>query len=472
MIFRHIYHKELAQASYLIGCSATGEALIVDPNRNVDQYIELATQEGLRITAVTETHIHADFVSGTRELAERTGAQVYLSDAGPAPWKYAYTVEASATLLNDGASFMVGNVRVDAVHTPGHTPEHLSFLVTDTAGANEPMGIFTGDFVFVGDVGRPDLLEKAAGVRGTMAHAAQQLYQSLQQFHALPDYVQIWPGHGAGSVCGRALGAVPQTTVGYEKRFNWAFGEMTEAQFVNAVLEGQPAPPPYFAHMKRINREGPTIMSTQRAAEQLTLDDLQHELEAGTLVVDTRAADAYATRHIPGTINLPLNGAFLTWAGWLLPFDQPITLIVEANNVATALQQLHLIGLDRITGYWSPAIFDAWVASGKGFEETVRVDVPALEQMLAKEQVAVIDVRNPQEYATGHIAGSRNLPLSEIGAGNRDIPTDRPVVVHCEGGLRSAIATSLLAAQGRSNVRDLIGGFRAWTTGDRPVTRS
>ncbi len=206
MILRRLYQAQLAQASYLVGCSVTGAALIIDPNRDVKQYIDLAAQESLRITAVAETHIHADFVSGARELAQRTGAKLYLSDAGPAAWKYAFAAEAGAAQLHDGDSFHVGSVRVDVMHTPGHTPEHLSLLVTDTSSANEPMGIFTGDFVFVGDVGRPDLLEKAAGVAGSTAQAAQDLFHSIQRVRDLPDYLQIWPGHGAGSACGRALG--------------------------------------------------------------------------------------------------------------------------------------------------------------------------------------------------------------------------------------------------------------------------
>jgi hydroxyacylglutathione hydrolase len=199
MILRTLYDESLAQASYLIGCSATGEALVIDPNRHIDHYIQLAQKKDLRITAVTETHIHADFVSGARELAQSTGAQLYLSDMGPAEWKYTYAVEAGAILLHDGDPFKVGNILLQALHTPGHTPEHVSFLLTDTATTDEPMGLFTGDFLFVGDVGRPDLLEKAAGLTGTMETGAQMLFHSLQKIRHLPDYLQVWPGHGAGN---------------------------------------------------------------------------------------------------------------------------------------------------------------------------------------------------------------------------------------------------------------------------------
>ena len=257
MFFKRFYDDSLAQASYMIGCQRTGEALVVDPNRDVAQYIDAARNENLRITQVTETHIHADFVSGARELAAQTGAQLLLSAEGGADWQYAYAADAGARLLRDGDTFTIGNILVEVLHTPGHTPEHLSFLVTDGPASREPWGILTGDFVFVGDVGRPDLLERAAGHANTMEAAGRALFRSLARFLALPDHVQVWPGHGAGSACGKALGAVASSTVGYEKLSNWALATMTEDEFVQSVLEGQPEPPLYFAQMKRINKTGP-----------------------------------------------------------------------------------------------------------------------------------------------------------------------------------------------------------------------
>ena len=243
MLLERFYDDKLAQASYLVGCAATGEALVIDPHRDVAQYVRAAEAEGLRITHVTETHIHADFVSGSRELAQRTGATLLLSAEGGSDWQYAFAREAGAVLLRDNDVFRVGNIAVRVLHTPGHTPEHLSFMITDTASTDRPMGVFTGDFVFVGDVGRPDLLERAAKMRGTMEVGARALYRSLQAFKRLPDYLQLWPGHGAGSACGKSLGAVPSTTVGYERIANWGFADMTEDRFVEAVLAGQPEPP-------------------------------------------------------------------------------------------------------------------------------------------------------------------------------------------------------------------------------------
>jgi hydroxyacylglutathione hydrolase len=316
MILERFYDDKLAQASWLVGCAATGEALVVDPHRDVEVYVAAAEAQGLRITHVTETHIHADFVSGARELAAATGARLYLSDEGGPDWRYAFAAEDGAVLLHDGDTFMVGNVRIEAMHTPGHTPEHLSFIVTDTAGADRPMGVFTGDFIFVGDVGRPDLLEKAAKVMGTMEAGARTLFRSLRRFAAqVPDFVQIWPGHGAGSACGKALGAVPQSTLGYERLFNWGLVEDDEEAFVRAVLAGQPEPPKYFAGMKRINREGPRVLGGFPRPRHLQEARLVELMESGALVVDTRSAADYAVEHVPGTINIPLNRSFNTWAG-------------------------------------------------------------------------------------------------------------------------------------------------------------
>ncbi|HEX5581355.1 MAG TPA: MBL fold metallo-hydrolase, partial [Gemmatimonadaceae bacterium] len=327
MLLRRFYDTGLAQASYLVGCSATGEALVVDPNRDVEQYVRAAEEEGLRVTHVTETHIHADFVSGARELAHRTGATLYLSDEGDADWKYQFPTDEERSrglrsqLVRGGDSFMVGNVRIDVVATPGHTPEHLSFLVTDTAGADRPMGIFTGDFVFVGDVGRPDLLERAAGMADTMEKGARVLFRSLERFRAYPDWLQVWPGHGAGSACGKALGAVPQSTVGYERMFNWGLATTDEEEFVRMVLAGQPEPPRYFAEMKRINKEGPRTLGGFRRPPHLDGARLSELVDRGATVIDTRSAADYAARHVPGTINIPLNKSLSTWAGWLVSYD-------------------------------------------------------------------------------------------------------------------------------------------------------
>ena len=258
MLLKYFYDEKLAHASYMVGCQRAKEAVIVDPGRDIEQYLAMAEKEGVKIVAVAETHIHADYVSGARELADRVNAKLYVSDEGPAEWKYLYLDGYDSKLLHDGDHFMIGNIRFDVLHTPGHTPESISFMLTDQGGgADKPMGIFTGDFVFVGSIGRPDLLEEAAGLMGTAEPGARDLFKSAERFKSLPDYLQVWPAHGAGSACGKGLGAIPSSTVGYEKLFNPALQFSDEEEFVQYILADQPEAPKYFAVMKRVNKEGP-----------------------------------------------------------------------------------------------------------------------------------------------------------------------------------------------------------------------
>jgi hydroxyacylglutathione hydrolase len=476
MIVKRFYDTQLAQTSYLIGCGRTGSAIVIDPNRDVEQYIRAADAEGVRVTHVTETHIHADFVSGSRELASRTGATLYLSDEGDQDWKYAYASADGAVLLHDGDEVMVGNVRITAVHTPGHTPEHLSFLVTDTAAANEPIAIVTGDFVFVGDVGRPDLLEKAAKIEGTMDGAARTLYRSLQAVRAYPDWMQIWPGHGAGSACGKGLSAVPHSTIGYERRFNWAFGVADEAEFVSMVLAGQPEPPRYFAEMKRINKAGPRLLHGFRRPERLGVARLDEILASGAPVVDTRPATAFAEGHVPGTINIPYNGSFTTWAGWLLPFDRDVYLLLDDaqdrqqdRQVDAMVRDLAMIGLDRVAGWFGGAVVTEWATGDRVLAAIPQIDAATLDARLRAGEVTVIDVRGQSEWEAGHLPGVANVPVGYLVERLRELPRDRPIVVHCQGGGRSAIAASVLQAEGVTNVMNLTGGFAGWQGAGLPV---
>ena len=471
MLLKRFYDQPLAQASYLIGCSATGEAIVVDANRDVQQYVDAAAAESLRVTQVTETHIHADYVSGSRELAHRAGATLLLSSEGGEEWQYLFAPEDGATLLRGGDAFMVGNVRVDVVHTPGHTPEHLTFLITDTAGASEPMGALTGDFIFAGDVGRPDLLERAARLEGTMQGAARALFKSIKAFSALPDYLQIWPGHGAGSACGKSLGAVPQTTLGYERRFNWAFAIDDEQEFVRQVLAGQPEPPTYFAQMKRINREGPALLGERGELVELSADDARTAVDRGDFVIDVRPAASFAKGHLPGTVNIPLNKAFTTWAGWLLPYDRDLVLIAdERESAEQARRNLALIGLDRVRGL-SVAPIEGEVAEDGRRATIAQIEIPELRDQIESDAVAVLDVRTPAEYRAGHLPGAYNIPLGELPARLAEVPTDKPLVVHCQAGGRAAIAASVLQARGVGDVRNLRGGFAEWERGGLPLER-
>jgi hydroxyacylglutathione hydrolase len=474
MLLKRFYDQKLAQASYLIGCNATGEALIVDPNRDVDPYLQAASAEGLRVAHVTETHIHADFVSGARELADRAGARLYLSGAGGERWSYGYAAEAGATLLRDGSSFKVGRVEVRVLHVPGHTPEHLTFLVTDTAGASEPMGALTGDFIFVGDVGRPDLLERAVHVRGTMEESARQLFQSLQRFRSFPDYLQIWPGHGAGSACGKALGAVPQTTLGYEKRFNWAFSLDSEDEFAKAVLAGQPDPPRYFAEMKRVNQAGPRLLGSYHRPSRLPGATLAVVLAEGATVVDTRQAGAFAQAAVPGTINIPVNRAFTTWAGSLIPYDREFYLMVDESQgqiVDELARDLAGIGLDRIAGYFTADSLEVWRQTKGQLQTIPGATVTDVAAGVRTNDVSLLDVRAEGEWKAGHVPTSVNIPVQDLAQRLTEIPQGKQIIVHCQTGARAAIAASLLKARGFDDVSIFSGGFAEWSrSGEKVAT--
>jgi hydroxyacylglutathione hydrolase len=364
MIFRRFYDEALAQASFLIGCERSSEAIVVDPNMDTETYLRAARDERVRIVAVTETHIHADFASGSRTLAAATGAQLYVSAEGGIEWQYAFAHEPAVQLLRHGDSISVGKVRIDSRHTPGHTPEHLTFIITDSARSDAPVGAMTGDFIFIGDVGRPDLLERAAGRTGTMHAAAASLYASIQAFKKLPAYLQIWPGHGAGSACGKSMSSASESTLGYECIANWALAPMSEQAFVEQVLEGQPPAPPYFGAMKLRNRDA----------------------------------------RVPRSLSLPR--------------------MLESNDVA---------GL-------SPA-----------------------------SNAMIIDVRNDDEYARGHIPSAVLIPLPILHTRLDEIPRDRPIIVHCQLGTRSATAAATLDAFGFDDVHSLAGGISAWEAAGHAV---
>jgi hydroxyacylglutathione hydrolase len=473
MFLRRLYDSKLAQASYMVGCQRTGEALVVDANRNVRQYLDAAAAEGLRITAVTETHIHADFASGSRELARTAGAQLYLSGEGGKDWAYAFTSEPKTTLVKDGDTIRVGNVRVEVLHTPGHTPEHLAFMLTDGAATERPMGVFTGDFVFVGDVGRPDLLERAAKVAGTMESSARTLFHSLQRFRTYPDYLQIWPGHGAGSACGKTLGAIPQTTLGYEKLVNWAFGVTDEDEFVRAVLAGQPEPPKYFAEMKRINREGPPL-ANNREIPRLPAADLHSAVERCATVIDVRSDADFARGHVPGTINIPYKASFLTWAGWLVPYTTDIYLITDepgTRQISDIVTDLALIGLDRVAGYFGP---EALTAAAPGHASRPLETIPQLTPdetaaRLVRNEITLLDVRAKAEWESARIPGAKHIPLGYVADHIADLPQDKPIAIHCLGGTRSAMAASVLQSRGIKQVLNVQGGIQAWQRANLPI---
>lgn len=461
MLLKYFYDSKLAQASYMVACQACGVAIVIDPARDITPYLQAAKAEGVQITHVTETHIHADYVSGSRELARATGAGLYLSAMGDDVWQYEFVGD-RVTHLRDGDTFMVGNVCVEVLHTPGHTPEHISFQITDTAGADKPIGIFTGDFIFVGTVGRPDLLEEAAGIMDTKEPGARQQYANIQRFKQLPDYLQIWPGHGAGSACGKGLGSIPSTTLGYEKLFNPAFQFDDEAAFVSWLLDSQPEAPYYFAQMKRVNREGPALLGDLPQPKALTQEQMQAHIDSGALVIDARRERQFATGHLPGTMGIPGNSdQFSTYVGWYVDYAQPTYLIASQNDIARLVTELRAIGVDDIPGYL-PA---------EQLQDTVGKVTQMTARDIFEQKLPVLDVRGADEYAEQHIPNAHHIPMGYIPQYLNDIPRDYPLAVQCGGGTRSQVVISLLQKHGFTNLINLKGGIDAWQRDGLPLER-
>jgi len=468
MLLKYFYDSNLAHASYVVGCQRSQTAVVVDPGRDIEQYIEMAEREGLKLVAVAETHIHADYVSGARELADRVGAKLYVSDEGPTEWKCQYLDAYNSQLLHDGDHFMIGNIRFDVMHTPGHTPESISFVLTDQGGgANKPMGIFTGDFVFVGSIGRPDLLEEAAGITGTAEPGARDLFKSAERFKRLPDYLQVWPAHGAGSACGKGLGAIPSSTVGYEKLFNPALQYSDEEAFVQYILADQPEAPKYFAVMKRVNKEGPVVLGAGHHHQALDVAGLADAIKVGT-VVDLTPSPEFAKGHVPGTINIPME-MLSAWAGWLVDYDRPMYLICEPNELEEAARRLHKIGVEHIAG-----AFDVQaVRATEKATETYAGSTPAeLSPSIEAGILNLIDVRSSEEWNQGHIPQAEHRFLGRLPQHLDEIPRDETLVVHCQSAARSSIAVSVLQAAGFTNLVNMTGGYAAWQAANLPGVKA
>lgn len=461
MFLRQIPDHALAQYAYLIGCQRTGEAVIVDPERDVDRYLKLAAENGFRLTAVAETHIHADYLGGARELVERHGAIAYLSAEGGPDWQFEWAKgNPNARFLHDGDTFMVGNIELKALLSAGHTPEHISYLVTDIGGgATEPIALLSGDFIFVGDVGRPDLLESAAGQAGVMEPSARQLYASLRATAALPDHIQILPAHGAGSACGKALGAVPVSVMGYERRFNGALREALageEEAFVKDILSGQPEPPLYFARMKRDNKIGPALLPDGALPKprRFDADEFTALVKQGKhALLDLRSdRAAFMERNVTGSLFAPLAGGKLPLvAGSYLDENASIVLLVNnADDVEEAVRQLIRIGLDKVEA-WLP-VREALALDEIMAQQESITTARLAEALAANPGAAVLDVRGAGEFAEGHVKGAVNIAYTRLAARISEVPNGSPLFVHCGSGLRAAFATSFLAGEGHEVV--------------------
>jgi hydroxyacylglutathione hydrolase len=463
MFFQHVFDKSLAQGSYFIGCQATGEAIVIDAQRDTDVYLEIAKTNNLRITHIAETHIHADFLCGSRELAAVTGAKMYLSDEGGPDWQY----EFSHVGVKNGSIIKVGNLTLEVMHTPGHTPESISFLLTDHPATAQPIMIFTGDFVFVGDIGRPDLLEKAAGLIGTKEIGAKQMFQSLKKFAALPEFVQVWSAHGAGSACGKALGAVHSSTVGYEKIRNWAFqyGE-DETGFTSYLLADQPEPPKYFAMMKHLNKVDRPLLVEVPKHSKLSKEQFLTAYGKGIKVIDTRNKVDFANGFLPNSYNIQNNNSIATWAGWLLNYQEQFILVADDNEMDGLTRKLMRIGLDNIYGY---------ISNVENLDiELQKADVIAIDEFknyISKENVQIVDVRGATEFEAGHIQGAVNIFVGTLQDHLAQISKEKQIVIHCQSGDRSAIANSILARNGYSNVKNYAGGMKEWAANNETIIK-
>lgn len=456
MFFQHIFESSLAHASYLIGCQAKGIAIVIDPKRDVDTYLSIAEKNNLKITHIAETHIHADYLSGSLELASLTGAQLYLSDEGGPDWQYDF----DHIGLKHLDEITIGNLILKVLHTPGHTPESISFLLIDTPATKEPVMLFTGDFVFVGDVGRPDLLENAAGLIGTKEIGAHQMFESLKIFADLPEYVQVWPAHGAGSACGKALGAVPSTTVGYEKVRNWAlqFGNNEEG-FVEELLSGQPEPPKYFAMMKKLNKITRPLLTSVPKYRELENDELETHYQHGITIIDTRNKQEFAKGFIPNSINIQNNKAFSNWAGWVLDYSNPFILIVAKDQLEEVTRKLMRIGLDQAIGFVTPESITTFnIPLDK--QEIIHFD--EMNKALTNPDAQILDVRNDSEFKAEHLPNATHVFVGTITENLHKIDPKKELYLHCQSGDRATIATSLLYRAGIKNVKNYSGSMKDW----------
>ncbi|WP_150460337.1 MBL fold metallo-hydrolase [Nesterenkonia ebinurensis] len=455
MLLERIYDEDLAQASYFVGCQAKNEAVVVDARRDVTEYLDLAQRHGMKIVAVTETHIHADYLSGTRELAAATGAEVYVSGEGDEEWQYGFR----GHRLHDGDVISIGNISIKARHTAGHTPEHLIFEITDGAFSDGPGYVLSGDFVFAGELGRPDLLDEAAGGVDTRYAGAKQLFDSLKNvFLAMKDHVLVYPGHGAGSACGKSLGALPATTVGYERANAWWSSYLQnddEAGFVAQLLEGQPDAHAYFGRMKRQNKNGPEILGTLPELTELLADQVAAAVETDELiVVDTRSHQEVHSGTVLGALNIPSEkpASFGAWAYDPEQETRPLVVLAVDQTEAHRLRS-HLIrvGIDRYAGF---------ISSLDGLPVISPASITPAELVTSEAEV-LLDVRNATEYAEGHIPGAQNLSAGKVLWHLDKLPKDATIISYCQSGKRNSVAASVLRRKGY-RVHELEGSYNGW----------
>ena len=467
MKIEQYYLACLSHASYMITDEKTKTAAVVDPQRDIDQYLKDAAAGGYTIKHVFLTHFHADFIAGHIELRDKAGATIHLGSKAEA--------EFECVQMNDGDAIEFGDVKMEVMETPGHTPEGITILVYDLAtSATEPLAALTGDTLFIGDVGRPDLL---ASIGVTADELADMLYESINKLVKLPDATLVYPAHGAGSLCGKALSNETVSTIGEQKKFNYALQPMSREDFKKIVTADQPEAPDYFVHDAILNRKERTALhdAMEKQLKPLPLDEVVAMQQAGAQILDVRDGIDFEGEHLKGAINIALSGKYATWAGSMLTHDKPIVVIAEEGGEEEAVMRLGRIGFDNVAGYLEGGM-RALESRPELAERTERITAPALAEWLAGERAdagptpVVLDIRSEAEHASGHIAGSLNIPLPSLEERIGEVPAGQPVVVHCAGGYRSAIGASVLQKLGREGVHDLVGGFQAWVATKEPTT--
>lgn len=450
MHFTQYYLDCLSQASYLIGDEGTGRAVVVDPRRDIQEYLDDAAAAGLTIELIVETHFHADFLSGHLELAEATGAEIGFGEVAKADFPI--------RPLADGERISLGDVTLEIRATPGHTPESISVVVYERATDEVPYGVLTGDTLFIGDVGRPDLL---ASVGVTADDLGRQLYHSLhEKLLSLPDVTRVFPAHGAGSACGKNLSTETQSTIGEQRETNYALAPMTEAEFVAVVTEGQPTAPGYFVFDATLNRKQRELLDETEPPTPLTLDEVLARQADGAVVLDTREANEFSIGHLRGSLNVGAGGRFAEYAGSVVDHDTPIVLVTDPDGELEARVRLARIGFDTVVGVLADPLA-AFLARPDVVDTSTRVTAVELEAELG--DVTVVDVRNPGEVALGMIDGARHIPVAQLRARLDELDPAAPTVVYCAGGYRSILAASVLRPAGFAEVSDLLGGYGAWT---------
>lgn len=460
MIIERFYTPGLAEVAYGVADPTTGKAAIIDPRRDVDVYLDWAASSGSTIVAILETHVHADFVSGARELAAATGAPIHAGRLGGSEFPH--------RPLDDGDIVRVGNLTLRAFWTPGHTPEHLAYLLFDPDHGEDPIVLFSGDVLFAGEIGRPDLL--GAEQQKVLV---EQLFETVtQRLAKLPDSVVVYPGHGAGSPCGKKIGDAAQTTIGQEKLFNYAFQADSKEDFIRSVMEGMPTPPAYYPVMKRINKVGPALLRALPAGEPLSAEDVAVFQATGALVIDARDSTEFGRGHIPGAVSVGLGASFAIWSGWLTPYDREVVLILPDDaRFEEARTELRRIGIDAVAGYLRGGI-EAWRASGRPVETLGEMTVEQLADRIGQSSngFRVLDVRDRTEWEAGHIAGSHNIAAGALAQGQAvAMPRELPVAVICGTGYRSSLAASLLQDRGLKHVVTVPGGMNAWNAASLPT---